>query len=103
MQVTGELAKPRHSRQYPNGRKDSRDKRVDWLPQLDLSSERSYDVKNASDVLRLECDMIETLDVAGGVVRVSIELDIGMRFGSKLESKTALLKSGCCIWKAYSS
>lgn len=52
-QATASVASFRHSWQEPKGRKESRDRRVDWEPQVFLRRERSCEVKKASEVLRL--------------------------------------------------
>lgn len=49
----GLRAGPRQSRQWPKGRKASRESRVDRLPQMPFSEARSCAVKKAREVLRL--------------------------------------------------
>ena len=56
-QATGEREGWRQRRQEPKGRKESRERRVACEPQVDLSWERSWEVKNASEVLRLLWDI----------------------------------------------
>ncbi len=51
--ATGEMEGCRQRLQEAKGRKESRDRRVDWEPQWDLSRERSCEVKKAREVLRL--------------------------------------------------
>ena len=55
--------------QEAKGRNESRDRRVDWEPQVDFSSERSWAVKKAREVLRL------LWDIVGGMC----EVDVGVR------------------------
>lgn len=43
----------RQRRQEAKGRKESRVRRVAWEPQVDFNWLRSWDVKNAREVLRL--------------------------------------------------
>lgn len=51
--ATGSLAIWRQSWQEAKGRKESRERRVAWEPHDDFSSERSWEVKKANEVLRL--------------------------------------------------
>ena len=53
-QATGSRAGRRHRRHDAKGRKLSRVKRVDCEPQDERRRERSWEVKKAREVLRLE-------------------------------------------------
>ena len=51
--ATGSRAIWRQSWQEAKGRKESRERRVAWEPQVDLRRERSWEVKKAREVFRL--------------------------------------------------
>lgn len=54
---------PRHRPQEPKGRKDSRLRRAELVPQFDLARARSWEVKTARDVFRLPAKGQESADV----------------------------------------
>ena len=51
--ATGSLAISRHRQQEPKGRKESRFRRAELVPQWDLANARSCEVKTGRDVFRL--------------------------------------------------
>jgi len=55
----GEREGCRQRRQAPKGRKASRPRRVERVPQVERRRERSWEVKKAREVLRLEWDIFE--------------------------------------------
>lgn len=56
-QATGSTDGKRQRAQWLNGRADADERRADWDPHVLRRRDRSWAVKKASDVFRLECDM----------------------------------------------